>query len=76
METNIFDELAAAGNPPLPSIQPCPFCHSPTNAIKLLKDIDGNTQHAVFCPRCDAHGPKRSTEREAITAWNRSKEPA
>lgn len=76
METNIFDELAAAGNPPLPSIQPCPFCHSPTNAIKQSIDLERRRMYSVFCHTCDAHGPKRSTEREAITAWNRSKEPA
>jgi Lar family restriction alleviation protein len=71
--TNIFDTLAAEHYTP-PQMSECPFCDGSPNTIKRSKDIDGNTQHAVFCPRCDAHGPNRSNELEAIAAWNNRKE--
>lgn len=50
---------------------PCPFCGG--EAV-----LEHGTEYApwfeVDCPNCDAEGPTRPTEAEAIEAWNRRSE--
>ena len=65
METNYFDQLAAATSSPL-NFKPCPFCRSETRHI--LKHLD--EKHSVFCVSCEAIGPKKPTQEEAANAWN------
>ena len=48
---------------------PCPFCDS--------EDVEMN-QTSVFwvsCCSCDAEGPSKPTQAEAISAWNRTPAP-
>lgn len=55
---------------------PCPFCKSIYAGgfvgVPPLKDPDGNWtgRRAVHCPECEAHGPVRLTDDEAVEAWN------
>ena len=67
METNYFDQLAAATSSPL-DFQPCPFCQ--TEARHILKHLD--QRHSVFCVSCEAVGPKKPTQQEAANAWNQA----
>lgn len=50
---------------------PCPFCGG--EAV-----LEHGTEYApwfeVDCPNCDAEGPVRPTEAEAIEAWNKRAE--
>lgn len=46
--------------------KPCPFCGS-----QLIEPIDDGHVHWLACMDCDAEGPAKYTEAEAIAAWNR-----
>jgi Lar family restriction alleviation protein len=52
-------------------LQPCPFCGEKEDG-----EIDTNTNpsgtcHYVWCWNCEAQGPPRRTEGEAIEEWNK-----
>lgn len=50
-------------------LEPCPFCGCPN--ITVYNDCD-DVFYAECCnPDCDAFGPSRKTEQQAIDAWNR-----
>jgi Lar family restriction alleviation protein len=44
----------------------CPFCGF--DGVSPLKMANG---YAVFCGGCEVEGPMKSTEQEAMAAWNR-----
>lgn len=75
-EENFFDQELATKTEQPPTIKPCPFCNGQTSSI-LRRDLAGGELFAVFCPLCDARGPKRTTELESVLAWNHrtTKEP-
>ena len=47
-----------------PKLEPCPFCGS--NDVNLWEFITST----VDCHKCNAHGPRAATRREAVTKWN------
>lgn len=47
-------------------LQPCPFCGS--------EDLENDT-YFITCVTCEADGPIKGNEPEAIAAWNRRATP-
>jgi len=52
----------------MPELKPCPFCgcdqiHSGTHSEWMIP-------HTRYCRQCRAYGPHKTTEEEAIKAWN------
>lgn len=54
----------------LPKIKPCPFCKGKAEGLSEC----GLSQFRVTCNfwECDAAGPIKETEIDAIEAWNRA----
>jgi hypothetical protein len=64
------------------ALKPCPspWCESHEHrAVPKLADdlwtIDGGNAVRIECPSCEMLGPRRSTEAEAVEAWNRRAQP-
>ena len=53
---------------------PVPWCRSPEPEIYACNTGEA-ARYGVFCQLCDCAGPQRSTEAEAITAWNHRSGP-
>ena len=49
-------------------LKPCPFCKSEDVYLVSETEIEYNW---VYCKNCEAAGPMKETEEEAIEAWNR-----
>ena len=49
-----------------PDMKPCPFC----GHQGMTWHIDREVPWVVECTCCFARGPRATTEREAILAWN------
>lgn len=48
-------------------LKPCPFCGS----TKVESTFMGHGALAVLCYECEAEGPPRENEKDAIAAWNK-----
>lgn len=53
---------------PEPSPLPCPFCGS-TNT----RAVGSRQDRYIQCKQCEADGPLKPTNAEALTAWNEAK---
>ena len=64
--------MTSASTTPARELLPCPFCGMKARLFPMWTD-----GFAVACLHCEAKGPMRRTEPEAVEAWNhRSNLPA
>lgn len=56
-----------------PDTLPCPFCGERMH-IEMREGL-ASTSRWIVCGSCDAAGPVKHTEAEAITAWNKVPRP-
>lgn len=53
-------------------LKPCPFCGVPPfHEVQNGNNTPFGQVQFVWCEKCDACGPERYSEAEAIEAWNR-----
>ena len=54
-------------------LKPCPFKSCENKDILVLLGQTGISSYMYFayCPECGARGPRKYTEEEAISAWNK-----
>lgn len=50
-------------------IKPCPFCGNRADAVEEAV-MYAPIMQAVECGKCQARGPDKGTEEEAVAAWN------
>jgi Lar family restriction alleviation protein len=55
------------------NFKPCPHCGC-TNPEAVHQNNSEEVRHSVACPNCGASSGLRSTEEEAVDAWNRRHE--
>lgn len=57
---------------PLPPIIPCPFCRKPGELLECRYPLLDVRYHVVCCTnaKCDAEGPRATTQGEAVKLWN------
>lgn len=54
---------------------PCPFCGREVTLEKLTSGFHRNiTNYWITCAGCDLESPSKTTESEAIVAWNKRAE--
>lgn len=61
--------------PQTKKLEPCPFCGSYAVHAQRMRLTPGDYKKArigyiVYCPNCQAHGPLKPTQEEAINGWN------
>lgn len=61
--------------PQTKKLEPCPFCGSYAVHAQRMRITPGDYKKArigyiVYCPNCQAHGPLKPTQEEAINGWN------
>ena len=51
-------------------LRPCPFCGSETAPTLIIRGVYSDVQCSPIMGGCDAIGPLKSDDDDAIAAWN------
>jgi Lar family restriction alleviation protein len=51
----------------------CPFCGAKQEDEEILVSQDDAGMYTVYCLTCQASGPERISEEEAMKGWNKRK---
>ena len=52
-------------------LKPCPFCGSETAPTLIIRGVYSDVQCSPIMGGCDAIGPLKSDDDDAIAAWNK-----